>query len=309
MTRHLRPGGEGTLPVSLDRVRAGGPIAAVRPAPQPARAPVASTPAPGDPTPLHVRLSTGNRVLMFSVAGGVGRTTVGLGLAHTLADARGDSGHGVAFVDGAMDHFSGVHRRARIPATAQASTMVDISGLLPASRDQVIRSVYREDVRAPYVVPAANHQQGHPGAALIRTVISRIADWWDITVCDLPVGPAALYSCGTPTSPVIAVARAESAGLVELGDALAVLGGMSLTSSQVLAVVCQPSPSPISREAKAAVRVLETRCAGVVELPFDKALALSQPLNFSATTSRSQRALSDIAGWVMSGVQQMGRQQ
>lgn len=302
VTRQLRPGAEGTQPVSLDRLRGSGPITAIPVATAPARVVIPSVPPAPTPPPalyaLHRPLLAGNRVPVFSAAGGAGRSTVALGLAHTLAGARLQVGRGVAYFDAAWDHFSGTQSRVGIAGESPALTAADIGGLQTAPPENIVPFLHRAS-NGLYVIPAVRHRQPHPGTTLVQQVVTRVTSWWDITVCDLAVGPTSLFTCGTPESPIVAVTRAEPAGLAQLGDALAVLGDRSVSPRQVIAVVSQTTAEKPSRELKAAIRILETRCARVVELPFDKALAASQRFDFDRLATRSRRALTDVAAWVI----------
>lgn len=270
----------GSRPVSLDLARTGVLSQLVPPRPEPVALPSNDSPAIARRrSELVAQLMerawpAGQRFVVCSTDGGVGRTAVASALAVLSAKYRSAP---TLYVDLSPALFTATARRLGLPATATARAAVEKAGAWPDhARGLKVCGTGPSGVLGLMGATADS-------VAVDQQTLVQLVDWLGSSsgqvVLDVPgigLGP-----WDRPGAVVVVVCRGDEDSLRRHHDLLVWLRDRRgvATKERLVVVVNHLAGTERSRAGRSLATALETRCSGVVHLSADKALsAEARPL-------------------------------
>ena len=217
--------------------------------------------------------SPGQRVVVCSLAGGAGRTSVAAGLATVLAETRAGDPRAVLLCDASSSRLSGTPRRWGVdPAAPSVSSL---RWVLSTGYWAGLDTLGRTPAGVPVLLGAEpGGPPPLPGDS--ARACEEVGRSFDAVVVDAPRGlPSDLPWVVETDGPVsvVLVTRPDGASLAEAAEALVWMHDQGLVRRRDVTVLVNNGSGEGTRGSRAAATVLSTRCAGLHQLPRSRELA------------------------------------
>jgi MinD-like ATPase involved in chromosome partitioning or flagellar assembly len=236
-------------------------------------------------------LQPGQRAVVISISGGVGRTTVAACLGHTLAAARPGR---ALLLDGASEPFRGFGSRV---VGVDCATTVDALASDDLDKPAVVAKLLRrDDETGLWVLPGPRRDQALVGPRQLGRLVGLLGPQVDALVVDCQAGAGEIFApYAGGGAVVVAVTRAQEADVIALAGALGVLSARGVERRRVVCVVNHGAAADRGRSLRAAMTSLTAVSSSVVEIAADRALARSTRVRWSAASGRTKYSAGQLA--------------